>query len=188
MKLKLGAIFACLLINFSLYGQISLTEFQNLFLNNSKQSISIRYKKELINRNYKSSMNTLKPTMSFSLSPQYSKTISPITQPDGTIKDMGIHNISIAPTLTTTIPIWMTGGSLSISNSLRYYRNINPQNTYSNYSLNYYYLSLNQPLSFYSSDKWNRESTIAGHKMSNTKTHKRAYISNLLRPVSFLTS
>lgn len=56
MKLKLGAIFACLLIKFSLYGQIYLTEFQNLFLNNSKQSISIRYKKELINRNYKSSL------------------------------------------------------------------------------------------------------------------------------------
>lgn len=164
--MKLVVILTCFLFNLSLNGQISLIEFQELFLNNSKQSISLRYKKELINRNYKSSMNSLSPTMLFSLTPQYSKTISPITQPDGTIKDLGIHNISIAPTLTTTIPIWITGGSLSITNSLRYYRNINPQNTYSTYSMNYYYLSLSQPLSFYSSDKWNRKSAIAGHKMS----------------------
>ena len=166
MNLKLVGILASLLFSSSLNGQVSLNEFQKLFLNKSKQAIAIRYKKELTNRNFKSSMNSLKPTMLFSISPQYSKTISPITQPDGTIKDMGIHNISIAPTLTTTIPIWITGGSLSITNSLRYYRNINPQNTYSNYSLNYYYLSLSQPLSFYSSDKWNRKSAIAGHSMS----------------------
>ena len=166
MKLKLVVILTYLLFNLSLNGQITLTEFQEMFLNNSKQSTSIRYKKELINRNYKSSMNTLNPTIMFSLSPQYSKSISPITQPDGTIKDLGIHNISIAPTLTTTIPIWITGGTLSITNSLRYYRNINPQNAYSNYSLNYYYISFSQPLSFFSNDKWNRKSTIASLKMS----------------------
>lgn len=173
MKLKLVVILTYLLFNLSLNGQITLTEFQEMFLNNSKQSTSIRYKKELINRNYKSSMNTLNPTIMFSLSPQYSKSISPITQPDGTIKDLGIHNISIAPTLTTTIPIWITGGTLSITNSLRYYRNINPQNAYSNYSLNYYYISFSQPLSFLVTISGIENLQSLALRCLNTKTRKR---------------
>lgn len=150
--------------------QITLLDFQDDICSVSRDGKLISLKKEINLRNYKSILHNYAPSFSFSLSPQYSKSLSPITQPDGTIRNYDIHNISISPSITTHIPILFTGGTLSISNSFSFYRNISGYNSYSNYSANFFHINITQPLSFFRSHVWEKKSANASYAISSLET------------------
>lgn len=46
--------------------------------------------------NYQIAMHSTMPTLKFSIAPQYSHAISPITQPDGSMQNKDVNNSSFA--------------------------------------------------------------------------------------------
>lgn len=111
---------------------------------------------------YEISMTSLLPSISMSiLGPSYSKTISPVSQSDGSLKYLEVNNWQDNFSLNAAIPIEFTGGQLSLISNLSMYKNNRDNNTSTSYSANYYHLSLNQPLDFFSINKWNRRITKA---------------------------
>lgn len=116
-----------------------------------------RIQAEINRRTYEISMASLLPSVSMAFSgPSYSKTISPVSQTDGSIKYLEVNNLQGNFTLNANVPIVWTGGQLSLNSHLSMYRNNRDDNLLTSYSLNYYHLSYNQPLDFFSVNKWNR--------------------------------
>ncbi len=164
------SIIVLLSVNVNIYGQLSLADFQSCMLSKVENNRIISIKKDLNLRNYSSSARNYAPKFSFNLSPQYSETLSPITQPDGTLKDYNVHTFSVAPSFSANFPIIFSGGTISISNSLNFYRNINGINSYSNYNANIFQIGISQPLSFYSSYKWGKKSAKASYDINLIET------------------
>jgi outer membrane protein len=133
----------------------------DIALNQSINSDMNRIQEELNDRQYKSIINSLKPTLSFDFSgPSYTHSISPITQPDGTIKYHDVNGLTVAPSLSFSMPVLLTGGTLSIQQNLNYYQTRNYGITNKNYSANIYGISFSQPLNFYKSYKWQKKVAI----------------------------
>lgn len=154
---------------FEALGQITLSDFQNLYCSYSTDSKLVSLKKELNLRNYNSLRHGYFPSYSFSLSPNYSESISPITQPDGTIKNHNIHNFSLSPSISANFPLLFSGGTISASSSIGYYRNIDYANSYSNISVNFFSIHISQPLSFFRSSKWGLRNVRASYEISSVE-------------------
>ena len=133
---------------------------------------------EIDKRTYEINIASLNPSISASFSgPSYSQTISPISQPDGSIKYLQINNLQSTFSLNTIVPIELTGGQLLLNSNLSMYKNNSAYNASTSYSLNYYRLSYSQPLDFFSINKWNRQ--IAKANRSKAEIEQTEYIFDL---------
>lgn len=154
---------------FEALGQATLCDFQNLYCSRSPDSRLVSLQKELTLRNYNSLRHNYMPSLSFSFSPNYSESISPITQPDGTVKNHNIHNFSLSPSISANFPLPFSGGAISVSSSIGYYRNINGSNSYTNISANFFSLHISQPLSFFRNSKWGLRTARASYEIGSVE-------------------
>ena len=115
--------------------------------------------------NYQIAMHSTMPTLKFSIAPQYSHAISPITQPDGSMQNKDVNNFSLAPTLTFSTQIPFTCGTLSISSNFNFYQYKNTNITNKNYSMNMYYINISQPLNFFNTQGWSRKTNKTNFSM-----------------------
>ena len=119
------------------------------------------------------------PTASLSLNgPTYSKTISPITQPDGSVCYRQVNSMNESVSVRLSAPINQTGGSLSLQSSVSAYQHFSNGETSMSISVNYYRLSLSQPLNFYSENKWNKRLLVHSHRQKEIE-NKDAYSDEL---------
>jgi len=132
---------------------LTLDEFIDLALSESNQMRSRKIQHKINENSFKTKMHMLKPSISFNVNPSYNQSITGITQPDGSIVNHNISNLSFSPGINAKIPLSFSGGSISVSSSLGFYRNINPANTYTNFTSNFYHIGISQPLSFYKKDR-----------------------------------
>ena len=89
-----------------------------------------------------------------SYSTAYSKTFSPITQPDGTIAFRSINQTNPSLQLGIVQPIGWTNGIISANTSLNYFNNITSRQ--SQWNGNVMNISLSQPLFSFNALKWNK--------------------------------
>lgn len=130
---------------------------------------------EINQLDYALSYESFLPTASLSLNgPTYSKTISPITQPDGSVCYRQVNSMNESVSVSLSVPINPTGGSLSLQSSVSAYQHFSNGATSMSISVNYYRLSLSQPLNFYSENKWNRKLLGYSHRQKEIE-NKDAY-------------
>lgn len=147
-------------------------------MHNSPEYRLHKIQTEIDQRSYEINIASLNPSVTVSFSgPSYSQTISPISQPDGSIKHLEINNLQSTFSLNTIVPIELTGGQLSLNSNLSMYKNNGAYNASTSYSLNYYHLSYTQPLNFFSINKWNRQ--IAKANRSKAEIEQTEFIFDL---------
>lgn len=156
----------------SVVDTFSLDECIEMALVNSKAIEVLNYNQQLNEINYASSIHSLKPSISFSVSPVYNQSISGVTQPDGSLKNVSVQNISGSMSINTSIPFELTGGSLSLSQSANYYRYINGTSSYNSFGISLYQISYSQPLSFFRRNKYIRQNAYANYKIRQIKSHQ----------------
>lgn len=122
---------------------------------------------EMNYKNYQIAMHNTMPALKFTIAPQYSHAISPITQPDGSMQNKDVNNFSLVPTLTFSTPIPFTGGTFSISSNFNYYQYKNAGITNKNYAMNLYYINISQPLNFFNTQGWSRKTNKTEYAMNN---------------------
>lgn len=154
-------------------GQIPLPAFVDLAYSNSTSAKIYHIQQKLDSINYFSNAHEYSPSLKFTISPQYSKSITPVTQPDGTLKNLNVHNLSIGPSLSANIPILPTGGTINLSDSWNYYRNINGKNSYTSFTGNILHITISQPLSFFSNSKWGKRNAKATFEKGNAENAQR---------------
>ncbi|WP_042723338.1 TolC family protein [Flavobacterium sp. B17] len=98
---------------------------------------------------------SLYPSVTLNTSIPYQRSISEVTQPDGTLKFIERNYINSNATLNTSQVLPFTGGTINLSNSINYSRDFN--NNYTNFSSNWVSLSFWQPINGYNSYKWDRK-------------------------------
>lgn len=138
--------------------QLTLDEFLSMTLNEDADAMKLIDTQASINQiEYVLSYKSFLPNLSLSLNgPSYTKTISPITQPDGTVCYRRVNNMNESLSIGFSMPINYTGGSLSLQSSISAYEHFANGESTKSISMNYYRLSLSQPLSFYSENKWGK--------------------------------
>lgn len=148
---------------------ISIEECIQLALLNSN-AIKIQNSTQQINElNLASSLHSIKPSFSISFSPLYNQSINSVTQPDGSIRNIGVQHASGLLSFNTSIPLSLTGGNISISQSVNYYRYINRNSSYENFGVNLYQVSYSQPLSFFRRNKFIKQTAISNYKLKTLK-------------------
>lgn len=136
---------------------LTINKIIEIALNHSINSDMNKVQEELNDRQYRSIIYNMEPTLSFDFSgPSYTHSISPITQPDGTIKYHDINGLTFTPSLSFSLPVLFSGGTLSIQQNLDFYQTRNAGMTNKNYSVNLYNVSFSQPLNFFKSYKWQK--------------------------------
>ena len=145
---------------------MSLADFVDYGYLHSKQRKELAIKKEIFEINFENAKFQFMPVLNLSISPNYSRSISSVIQPDGTLKDCNVHNISAAPSISLRYPLIYTGGLISVGSNLNIYKNMNKLNSYTNYSSSIFNLTYSQPLSFFSSYKWSKRSLLANKSIS----------------------
>ena len=105
-------------------------------------------------------------SLSLTLQPQYSHSISPITQPNGSVINHNITSQSISPSLSYSTPVAFTGGTFSLSSNLNYYSSKNGDFHNSSYSTNLFHVNYSQPIQFYNNIKWSKKNTKANYILS----------------------
>lgn len=98
---------------------------------------------------------SLYPNVNLDLSIPYQRSISEVTQPDGTLKFIERNYLNSNASLSTSQVIPFTGGTINLSNSINYSRDFN--NNYTNFSSNWVNLSFRQPINGYNSYKWDKK-------------------------------
>ncbi|MCJ8153289.1 TolC family protein [Chryseobacterium sp. SSA4.19] len=98
---------------------------------------------------------SLLPNVNLDFSLPYQRSISDVTQPDGTIKFLERNFLNSYATLNTSQVLAFTGGTINLSNSINYSRDFN--NNYTNFSSNWVNFSYRQPINGYNSYKWDRK-------------------------------
>ena len=152
---------------------ISIEECIQLALLNSN-AIKIQNSTQQINElNLASSLHSIKPSFSISFSPLYNQSINSVTQPDGSIRNIGVQHASGLLSFNTSIPLSLTGGNISISQSVNYYRYINRNSSYENFGVNLYQVSYSQPLSFFRRNKFIKQTAISNYKLKNAQKISR---------------
>lgn len=138
---------------------LTLDDFIALALNDDSDPIRIIQTQKSINQLELSLARTsFSPSVSMSLSgPTYSKNITPVTQPDGSVCYRRVNNINESLSFSLSIPINPTGGSLSIQTSVSAYTHFTDETTSKSISMNYCRLTLSQPLNFFSDNKWDKK-------------------------------
>lgn len=177
MKLFNWIIAITILISTESYGgdiphsqnAISIEECIQLALLNSN-AIKIQNSTQKINElNLASSLHSIKPSFSISFSPLYNQSINSVTQPDGSIRNIGVQHASGLLSFNTSIPLSLTGGNISISQSVNYYRYNNRSSSYENFGVNLYQVSYSQPLSFIRRNKFIKQTAISNYKLKTLK-------------------
>ncbi|MFH7017577.1 TolC family protein [Flavobacterium sp. FlaQc-47] len=131
------------------------------FINNSENSIENSKKNKYIkiNKNeddlfYKSFLPDIGLNFTF---PAYNRSISEVTQPDGTFafKESNSANSRVSLSLSQKIPF--TGGKLTISNSLNRLDLFGDTQNSTSYSASWMGINLSQPLNFFNAMKWDKK-------------------------------
>lgn len=130
----------------------------DFFINNIEKSYSYKiteneYRIQKIQNEF--FHKSLLPKANLDFSFPYQRSISDVTQPDGTIKFLERNYLNSNVILNVSQAIPFTGGTISLSNSLNYSRDFN--NNYTNFSSNWVSLSFQQPINGYNGYKWNRK-------------------------------
>lgn len=148
--------------------EITLDDFISLAMNGESDVMRQILMQDEINRlDYSLSQSSYRPSLSVSVNgPTYSKSVSPVTQPDGSVCYRRVNSMSESLSINLSVPINATGGSLSFSNGLSAYSHFAGNISTLSLSLNYCRLSLSQPLNFYSESKWDKRLL----SLSNMKT------------------
>lgn len=98
---------------------------------------------------------SLYPNVNLNLSIPYQRSISEVTQPDGTLKFIERNYLNSNTSLSTSQVIPFTGGTINLSNSINYSQDFN--NHYTSFSSNWVNLSFCQPINGYNSFKWDKK-------------------------------
>lgn len=150
---------------------ISLKKCIQLALLNSNAIHIQNYTNQINKINLASSLHSINPSVSISLSPVYNQSIANVTQPDGSMKVRSVRSASGLFSYYTTIPLSQTGGNLSIGQSFNFYRFINNSQSYSNWSINLYDISYSQPLSFFRRNKYIKQTAINNYQLKVLKKY-----------------
>lgn len=149
-----------LISTINLYSQkyiLTLDDVINTALISSLESEKIEINKFILETNTIIEKKKFLPRLDFSLSaPNYNRSISPILQPDGTKKYQDIQTASYNSALQLQYPLWFSGGNISIQSTINQLYNLNKLSSNSLGS-NLFQISISQPLSFYSSQKWDKK-------------------------------
>ncbi len=155
-------------------GQVELTldGFISMALRDEADALRQIYLQNEINQlDYLLSQTSYFPSVSVSVNgPLYSKSVSPVTQPDGSICYRRVNSMNESLSVNFSVPINATGGSLSLSSGISAYKHFSANMSTLSLSMNYCRLSFSQPLNFYSENKW-------GEKLSRL-SYKQAMIEN----------
>lgn len=146
---------------YSIRKELSLNDLINYICNYSDDYKIYEMKKEIIDRQYASDIHSYEYSLSFSLQPQFNHSISPITQPNGSIVNHNLSNYSASPTINFSKPIIFLGGTISATSNLNYYKTISPSSYSQNFSTNLFHISYSQPIQMHNSMKWGRKSARA---------------------------
>ncbi|QSB25686.1 TolC family protein [Flavobacterium sp. CLA17] len=131
------------------------------FINNSENSLenSKNVKNIKINKNENDLFNKgFLPEVSLNFSfPSYNRSITEITQPDGTyaFKESNSANSKVSLSVSQKIPF--TGGKLTISNSLNRLDLFGDTQNSTSYSASWLGFNLSQPLTFFNAMKWDKK-------------------------------
>ncbi len=107
---------------------------------------------------YLSFMRGFLPDVALSLSgPSYTHSISPVTQPDGSINYIDVTNLTFNQNLGISLPVLFTGGSISFQSYLNYYYN-GDRNSFSS---SLYKFNVSQPLRGFNLYQLQRKATKA---------------------------
>lgn len=144
---------------------VSIFDLMDLAYNHSNDYEIYKIQKELNVRNFQSAMNSYNYSLDLTFQPQYSHSISPITQSNGTIVNHDIISYSITPTINFSVPVCFTGGSLAISSNLNYFSSKNAGFHSNGYSVNLFHVNYSQPIQLYNSIKWGKKNVRANYRM-----------------------
>lgn len=138
--------------------EITLDDFISLAMNDESDAMRQIFLQDEINRlDYSLSQSSYRPSLSVSVNgPMYSKSVSPVTQPDGSVCYRRVNSMSESLSINFSVPINATGGSLSFNSGLSAYSYFSEGASTLSLSVNYCRLSLSQPLNFYSDSKWDK--------------------------------
>lgn len=156
------------LLNYNVFSQKTFKI--NDFINNSENSLENSKKAQYIkiNKNENDLFNKgFLPEGSLNFSfPSYNRSISAVTQPDGTsvFRESNSANSRIGLSLSQKIPF--TGGKLTISNSLNIL-NIFGDAQSTSYSASWLGFNLSQPLTFFNAMKWDKKIQDAKFEYNN---------------------
>lgn len=146
---------------------LTINDFLSIVCRNSDDYKIHEIQIELNRRQYSSDIHPYNYKLSFSLQSQYNHSINAITQPDGSIDNHNLSNYSTSPTINFSIPLYMTGGTISFSSNLNYYKSQTTTNYKSNFSANIYQFSFSQPIHLHNSIKWGIKAAKASLWLSN---------------------
>jgi hypothetical protein len=137
-------------IRLSLHDVVELAKGNSIA---SKQAITTRETKYWLWRTYKSNYN---PQLSLSGNlPGYSKTTTPVVQPDGTILFQQIHNDNSQMTLNFSQSITATGATIYGESQLQRFDDFDRHHVL--YNGVPYAIGISQPIGQYNSLKWDRK-------------------------------
>ncbi|GIQ60551.1 hypothetical protein ACHRVW_09045 [Flavobacterium collinsii] len=162
------------LFNFTVFSQKTFKIDD--FINNSETSLENQKKLQYIKINQKENDLFNKgflPEVSLNFSfPSYNRSISEITQPDGTyvFKESNSANSRVSLSLSQKIPF--TGGKITISNSLNRLDLFGDTQKKTSYSASWMGLSLSQPLTFFNAMKWDKKIQDAKFEYNNILSFK----------------
>lgn len=149
------------------------------FINNSENSIENSKKNKYIkiNKNendlfHKSFLPDIDLNFTF---PAYNRSISEVTQPDGTFafKESNSANSRVNLSLSQKIPF--TGGKLTISNSLNRLDLFGDTQNSTSYSASWMGINLSQPLNFFNAMKWDKKIQDSKFDYNNIMNIKNAF-------------
>jgi outer membrane protein len=135
----------------------TLTDIVQLSRSQSTAWLSAETRKEnnyWLYRTYKSDYNP-QLVLSGNL-PSFNKSVSPVTQQDGTIVYREIHNNNLDMQLGLSQVIAPTGASVSIFSNLNRYDNLVSDQEYTQYSGQPVSIALNQPIFQFNQLRWNK--------------------------------
>jgi len=128
-------------------GSVSLDNILQSVLDNSFAASNAENQRELAEANFDFFHSQLKPAVSLRASiPNYSKTFSPVVQPDGTISFTSIKQSNSALSLLATQVIPSTGGTLFLNSDLQRFDDFSLADRTKQYNGIPLRLGINQPL------------------------------------------
>lgn len=124
---------------------VNLDQVLSAVIDDSYSAVNAKNQKEIADANYKFYKSLLKPNVSLSANiPNYSKTFSPVVQPDGTITFTSIRQANSSISLFATQVLPATGGTLFLNSDIQRFDDLSLDTK--QYNGNPIRLGINQPL------------------------------------------
>lgn len=137
---------------------MTMDGFVNLFIENSVRSKFLAIQKEKNNILLSIENQAFLPRLTFSISgPSYSNSISPITQPNGTLKYIDVNSLTTSSVLSASYPILISGGNVSLNSNFANSEYRNGSSITNSIAFNPYRISMTQPLTFFSPLRWKKK-------------------------------